>query len=132
MVVFSFRICICRLWILFVLLFFFLLCFVFFFFKQKTAYEMRISDWSSDVCSSDLVAQLLFVKRVANKRQHDADGRLDIAKACQRSDVLPRKGGPALWQVQSAVRRQPRQRCALKIQRRRAAPGADVMHDALR
>src|SRR3546814_5284231 len=32
---------------------FFLVCF--FFFKQKTAYEMRISDWSSDVCSSDLV-----------------------------------------------------------------------------
>src|SRR3546814_2330903 len=29
--------------------------FYFFFFKQKTAYEMRISDWSSDVCSSDLV-----------------------------------------------------------------------------
>src|SRR3546814_4809359 len=28
---------------------------VFFFFKQKTAYEMRISDWSSDVCSSDLM-----------------------------------------------------------------------------
>src|SRR3546814_6185510 len=28
--------------------------FCFFFFKQKTAYEMRISDWSSDVCSSDL------------------------------------------------------------------------------
>src|SRR3546814_18430633 len=27
---------------------------IFFFFKQKTAYEMRISDWSSDVCSSDL------------------------------------------------------------------------------
>src|SRR3546814_10463926 len=32
----------------------FLFLFVFFFFKQKTAYEMRISDWSSDVCSSDL------------------------------------------------------------------------------
>src|SRR3546814_20057918 len=32
----------------------FVLCFCFFFFKQKTAYEMRISDWSSDVCSSDL------------------------------------------------------------------------------
>src|SRR3546814_9681385 len=31
--------------------------FVLFFFKQKTAYEMRISDWSSDVCSSDLPAQ---------------------------------------------------------------------------
>src|SRR3546814_3583107 len=31
-----------------------LILFCFFFFKQKTAYEMRISDWSSDVCSSDL------------------------------------------------------------------------------
>src|SRR3546814_6360028 len=31
----------------------FLICY--FFFKQKTAYEMRISDWSSDVCSSDLI-----------------------------------------------------------------------------
>src|SRR3546814_14223829 len=33
---------------------FFSFFFSFFFFKQKTAYEMRISDWSSDVCSSDL------------------------------------------------------------------------------
>src|SRR3546814_2490951 len=32
---------------------------VVFFFKQKTAYEMRISDWSSDVCSSDLLAALV-------------------------------------------------------------------------
>src|SRR3546814_4110920 len=32
---------------------------MFFFFKQKTAYEMRISDWSSDVCSSDLIARCL-------------------------------------------------------------------------
>src|SRR3546814_4739845 len=31
----------------------------FFFFKQKTAYEMRISDWSSDVCSSDLYPEYL-------------------------------------------------------------------------
>src|SRR3546814_9445263 len=30
----------------------------FFFFKQKTAYELRISDWSSDVCSSDLMLKL--------------------------------------------------------------------------
>src|SRR3546814_15582526 len=35
--------------------------FIFFFFKQKTAYEMRISDWSSDVCSSDLVRMLRYV-----------------------------------------------------------------------
>src|SRR3546814_4706088 len=32
---------------------------MFFFFKQKTAYELRISDWSSDVCSSDLEQGLL-------------------------------------------------------------------------
>src|SRR3546814_19793842 len=32
------------------------MCCSFFFFKQKTAYDMRISDWSSDVCSSDLAA----------------------------------------------------------------------------
>ena len=33
--------------------------FLFFFFKQKTAYEMVMSDWSSDVCSSDLFTQSL-------------------------------------------------------------------------
>src|SRR3546814_7952233 len=38
-----------------VYLYFVYLFFWFFFFKQKTAYEMRISDWSSDVCSSDLL-----------------------------------------------------------------------------
>src|SRR3546814_8768718 len=38
---------------------FFMFVFCFFFFKQKTAYEMRISDWSSDVCSSDLICAAL-------------------------------------------------------------------------
>src|SRR3546814_3393090 len=37
---------------------------IIFFFKQKTAYEMRISDWSSDVCSSDLVADHRHDKRL--------------------------------------------------------------------
>src|SRR3546814_14103921 len=41
----------------------FFLFVVFFFFNQKTAYELRISDWSSDVCSSDLL-----------RRCHRADG----------------------------------------------------------
>src|SRR3546814_10635478 len=36
----------------------FIWLYFFFFFKQKTAYEMRISDWSSDVCSSDLLTTL--------------------------------------------------------------------------
>src|SRR3546814_10729805 len=46
-------------YMIFFVLLFDLCCYImyiFFFFKQKTAYEMRISDWSSDVCSSDLAA----------------------------------------------------------------------------
>src|SRR3546814_8209833 len=39
-----------------------------FFFKQKTAYEMRISDWSSDVCSSDLPARHRLVTEAAYAR----------------------------------------------------------------
>src|SRR3546814_10409076 len=39
---------------------------IFFFFKQKTAYELRISDWSSDVCSSDLFR--IFIKQDAWQR----------------------------------------------------------------
>src|SRR3546814_1178886 len=39
-----------------------------FFFKQKTAYEMRISDWSSDVCSSDLGARGRDQHRIALRR----------------------------------------------------------------
>src|SRR3546814_5218774 len=46
-----------------------LVCY-FFFFKQKTAYEMRISDWSSDVCSSDLWHPVGDVLRVANLAHH--------------------------------------------------------------
>src|SRR3546814_8924603 len=54
---------------------FLFLCF--FFFKQKTAYEMRISDWSSDVCSSDLLFAakggmlLLDALRIARARRPD-------------------------------------------------------------
>src|SRR3546814_977086 len=41
---------------------------LFFFFKQKTAYEMRISDWSSDVCSSDLIYEVFdFTKSILRK-----------------------------------------------------------------
>src|SRR3546814_10241312 len=45
-----------------------------FFFKQKTAYEMRISDWSSDVCSSDLIGDdlaLRFLDHPAFTPRHD-------------------------------------------------------------
>src|SRR3546814_3650749 len=47
----SVMMCLSSLWLVLCVI---CLSFCFFFFKQKTAYEMRISDWSSDVCSSDL------------------------------------------------------------------------------
>src|SRR3546814_10561981 len=46
---------------------------MFFFFKQKTAYEMRISDWSSDVCSSDLHVRYQ-LGRVLQVRVQNNDG----------------------------------------------------------
>src|SRR3546814_10058842 len=61
----------------------FFLCLIlvcFFFFKQKTAYEMRISDWSSDVCSSDLSVLEggdLTVAREVIERDRDID-RLEL------------------------------------------------------
>src|SRR3546814_907887 len=55
-----------------------LLCvFFFFFFKQKTAYEMRISDWSSDVCSSDLRPPSLLYFKVLYELFRDLGDELD-------------------------------------------------------
>src|SRR3546814_9834636 len=74
----------------------------FFFFKQKTAYEMHISDWSSDVCSSDLAA------RAAARRW-----RLGVARAsapAARSglrDRGARRGGAAARDDLPRLCRQP-------------------------
>src|SRR3546814_7023645 len=57
--------------------------FFFFFFKQKTAYEMRISDWSSDVCSSDLLCvdfPVLCVEARWFWRREVRDGTLPFAR----------------------------------------------------
>src|SRR3546814_10783866 len=48
-----------------------------FFFKQKTAYEMRISDWSSDVCSSDLLRQRPCARHGAFAQRHEIDFERD-------------------------------------------------------
>src|SRR3546814_2183623 len=47
----------------------------FFFFKQKTAYEMRISDWSSDVCSSDLAAFTVLDRGLTADRERSREFR---------------------------------------------------------
>src|SRR3546814_5888526 len=59
---------------------YFVLFAFFFFFKQKTAYEMRISDWSSDVCSSDLaeLAYTAFLKGLRFRFER-LQLRIDIA-----------------------------------------------------
>src|SRR3546814_11831319 len=63
---------------------------IFFFFKQKTAYEMRISDWSSDVCSSDL------------ERQHHATAalqcllRLQCDEQCRGRALRRHQAAPGL------------------------------------
>src|SRR3546814_1841216 len=58
-----------------------LYCFVFFFFKQKTAYEMRISDWSSDVCSSDLAA-IIEREDGSYRGERLDDPRIEIIEVC--------------------------------------------------
>src|SRR3546814_6285908 len=62
--------------------------FFFFFFKQKTAYEMRISDWSSDVCSSDLTPKRDPVELRAQTRPlRDAIAKLDKQIAKLQSEL---------------------------------------------
>src|SRR3546814_3895087 len=68
----------------------------FFFFKQKTAYEMRISDWSSDVCSSDL---LVFGQNDWQRNSHLAAFDLETGKEVWR---VPREEGMA-WASPSVI-----------------------------
>src|SRR3546814_14814083 len=76
-----------------------------FFFKQKTAYELRISDWSSDVCSSDLLrmaeapfhGQVQLARRVGNIGQMNGAVMEAVAQYC------PHKAG--LWMLRSEERR---------------------------
>src|SRR3546814_14361505 len=68
---------------------------LFFFFKQKTAYEMRISDWSSDVCSSDLPGPVRYLGLITSED--------DVAGAQARRPSIEKsrryKGHPRLAQI---------------------------------
>src|SRR3546814_20089354 len=84
---------------------------VFFFFKQKTAYEMRISDWSSDVCSSDL---RLGQGRAPGGREHAGERLTRLHALVRRLDghaldarVDPRTHDLLQPQVPAAVARHP-------------------------
>src|SRR3546814_4546251 len=66
---------------------------IFFFFKQKTAYEMRISDWSSDVCSSDLRKVLVIDGTADGGDNRKSGGRqflvVNVAEAGRRITIRP-------------------------------------------
>src|SRR3546814_9531871 len=79
---------------------------VFFFFKQKTAYEMRISDWSSDVCSSDLHGDLAGGGIGARL---DGAGNVEAVPELDRGRRLGAAGGD----------RQQRQQCKQRSEERR-------------
>src|SRR3546814_19968510 len=67
---------------------------VFFFFKQKTAYEMRISDWSSDVCSSDLFGQETSLNNADNAAAMARQGSANAAAmARQMTTEAAARGG---------------------------------------
>src|SRR3546814_9701185 len=79
---------------------------LFFFFKQKTAYEMRISDWSSDVCSSDLLRR---IAELLGRRGNHLDDAGDVVDpGGDRLDAarrLPRHGLPAADLYRDVLRR---------------------------
>src|SRR3546814_4658610 len=68
---------------------------VFFFFKQKTAYEMRISDWSSDVCSSDLDAVAHQVERGRRLPHFGRALEAEIAGLAPLAEIIDGGGQPA-------------------------------------
>src|SRR3546814_5284563 len=90
---------------------------MFFCFKQKTAYEMRISDWSSDVCSSDLAKRGLPVKCAligsADNRKWAGGGIAKVERGYAAKDLLNaadvyqvrRAGGMLIVIARSEVRR---------------------------
>src|SRR3546814_6978074 len=84
----------------------------FFFVKQKTAYEMRISDWSSDVCSSDLLPsdRFLFAGFLPNKAKARADTIAEFAGL--RASLVFYESGPRLAATLAALAEGPGNRQA--------------------
>src|SRR3546814_4384625 len=73
---------------------------VFFFFKQKTAYEMRISDWSSDVCSSDLIDAWLDDRFTLISHALQLDELRDVSRRDKiRALIRPSEAGRLVNQI---------------------------------
>src|SRR3546814_7110831 len=104
---------------------------IFFFFKQKTAYEMRISDWSSDVCSSDLGEQCGIgergggVERVRPGVAAGGDDRMQLLDA-----ALAAEPAGAAVHDQAGFAERPGHRAA-RVQAGRVLPAHPVEHPAV-
>src|SRR3546814_7205390 len=102
---------------------------VFGFFKHKTAYEMRISDWSSDVCSSDLMAvpslygyegyMVTFLRNVAEAEGYEVV--LDEYRSSSKPNVYHRNVYITKGEAKSPEARRAGQECVRKC-RQRSAP----------
>src|SRR3546814_860911 len=77
--------------------------YLFFFFKQKTAYEMRISDWSSDVCSSDLFAAAVRLTAIFRLRAPLRDLILRAGAREEGEPAAPTRLAANLWHVAFAI-----------------------------
>src|SRR3546814_19739185 len=127
---------------------FYCMCFFFFFFKQKTAYEMRISDWSSDVCSSDLTiaGALALLDSALPKpppKQETLNGigpLMDLLKVmlklrCEEHDVAQKLVASSAHLAQTATRDAPdvlaRRGCRYEVFGRadRQSPGSAPSYD---
>src|SRR3546814_9896732 len=71
----------------------------FFFFKQKTAYEVRISDWSSDVCSSDLAGEII----VTASKRAESINKVGLTIAAVSGDQLVKQGISSVQDLTKAV-----------------------------
>src|SRR3546814_15250996 len=88
-------------------MFSFFVCF--FFFKQKTAYEMRISDWSSDVCSSTrwVIPKRISVRKAAESNLRAASVASPVSGGERQLSQLPqRAGGSSPKWLRRSARRQ--------------------------
>src|SRR3546814_9556216 len=68
------------------------MCYFFFFFKNKTAYDLRISDWSSDVCSSDLTV-VVRLQRQVRGRSRPREEEEQVGKVVRMDQRQPPRRG---------------------------------------
>src|SRR3546814_9149967 len=84
---------------------------IFFFFKQKTAYEMHISDWSSDVCSSDLTQVVATDGAIPRRSAHSLFVSTTVSLSVARTSASPSR----LRLSQTPVRDTPRRRSSSHV-----------------